>query len=88
MTKINPWVPVKAVSYNLSSPHIPASEPTREVVSPQRPNLILSSHIPNIEFDILICNRLNIESDGRNSRNILVQAQSVENGRLSRGIET
>lgn len=57
-------------------------------MSPQRPNLILSSHIPNIELDILVCNRLDIESDSRNGSDILVQAQSVQNRRLSRGIET
>ena len=33
-----------------------------EVVSPQRSDLILASHVPNSEADVLILHRLNIES--------------------------
>lgn len=36
---------------------------TGVVVSPQRTNLVLSSHIPDIEFDILVRDGFNIESD-------------------------
>ena len=54
---------------------------------PQRPDLILSSHIPNIKFDILIGDRLDVESDCRNSSDILVKLQFVENGRLAGGVE-
>lgn len=33
------------------------------VMSPQRTNLILSSYVPYIEFDILICDSLHVETD-------------------------
>ena len=31
---------------------------------PQRPNLILPSHVPDIELDILIGDGLDVEADG------------------------
>jgi hypothetical protein len=39
---------------------------TREVVSPERPNLILSTNIPNIETCVLVRDGLNVEADGGN----------------------
>jgi hypothetical protein len=35
-----------------------------EVMSPQRSDFVLSTHIPNGELDILVFNGLNIEADG------------------------
>lgn len=35
----------------------------REVMPPQRPYLVLSSHIPNVELDILVCDGLDVEAD-------------------------
>ena len=33
------------------------------VMSPQRTNFILSSYVPYIEFDVLICDSLHVETD-------------------------
>lgn len=57
-------------------------------MSPQRSNLILSSNIPNIELNVLVCNSLDVKSDGWDGGDVLVQAQSVEDCGLSGGIET
>lgn len=43
-------------------------------MSPQRSNLILSSNIPNIELNVLVCNSLDVETDGRDGGDILIQA--------------
>lgn len=39
---------------------------TREVVSPKRPDLILSTDIPNIETCVLVRDGLDVEADGGN----------------------
>lgn len=39
---------------------------TREVVSPKRPNLILSADIPNIETCVLVRDGLDVEADSGN----------------------
>ncbi len=57
-------------------------------MSPQRSNLVLSSDIPYVELDILVCDGLDIEADSWNSSNILVELEFVQNGRLSGSIET
>jgi hypothetical protein len=57
-------------------------------MSPQRSDLILSTHIPNIELDIFIRDGLHVESHRRNRRDILIQLQLVENRRLARSVET
>ena len=56
-------------------------------MSPQRPDLILSTNIPHIELHILVRDSLDVEPYCRNSRDVLVQLQLVENGCLSGGIE-
>ena len=33
------------------------------IVSPQWTNLVLTPNVPNVEFDILVCDRLHIEAD-------------------------
>ncbi len=45
---------------------------------PKRPDLILPSHIPNIELDVLISDSLDVEADGRNRSNVGVELQLVE----------
>lgn len=55
---------------------------------PQRPNLILSTHIPHIELDILVRDRLDVEAHRRDGGDVLVQLQFVEDGRLARGVES
>jgi hypothetical protein len=49
-------------------------------MSPQRPNLILSAHIPDIKLDILVCYSLHVEANSGNSGDILVKLQLVEDG--------
>ena len=33
------------------------------IVSPQWTDLVLASNVPNVELDILICDRLHVETD-------------------------
>lgn len=47
-------------------------------MSPQRPNLVLSAHIPDIEFDVLIRDRFNVEADCRDGGDVLVELEFVE----------
>ena len=37
---------------------------------PKRSNLILPSHIPDVELDVLVCDRLDVEADGRNGGDV------------------
>ena len=53
------------------------------VVSPQRSNLVLSSNIPHSETNILVLNSLDIETNGRNSRNDLTKLQFVQDSGLN-----
>jgi len=50
---------------------------TTKVMSPERSNLVLSSYVPNIELDVLVRDRLNVEAHGWNGSNILIQLQLV-----------
>lgn len=61
---------------------------TAEVMSPKRTNLVLTTDIPNVELDVLVCDGLNVETDGRNGRHILAELELIENGGLSSSIET
>lgn len=47
-----------------------------EVVSPKRPNLVLATHIPNCEADILVLHRLHIESFGGKTGDGLLAANT------------
>lgn len=52
----------------------------RVVVSPERPDLVLATDIPNIELDVLIGNALDVEADGGDGGHILVaEFQFIEN---------
>lgn len=55
---------------------------------PQRPDLVLTPHIPHIELDILVRHGLDIESHCRDRRNVLPELELIQNGGLARGIET
>jgi hypothetical protein len=50
---------------------------TREVMSPQRPDLVLSAHIPDVELDVFVGNGLDVEADGGDGGDILVQFELV-----------
>lgn len=45
---------------------------------PKRANLILPSHIPNVELDILIRDRLDVEADSRDSSDVGVELELVK----------
>lgn len=47
-------------------------------MSPQRSYLILSAYVPDVKFNILICDCLHVEPDGRDSCDVLVEFQFVE----------
>ena len=49
-------------------------------MSPQRPDLILPAHIPDIELDILVCYSLHVEANSGNGGDVLVEFQLVEDG--------
>lgn len=45
---------------------------------PKRSNLVLPSHIPNIELDIFVGDGLDIEADSRDGSDVGVELQLVE----------
>ena len=45
---------------------------------PKRPDLILPSHIPNIELDILIGDGLDVEADSRDGGDVGVELELVK----------
>lgn len=45
---------------------------------PQRPDLVLSSYIPDVELDIFVCDRLHVEADCRDSGDVLVELELVQ----------
>lgn len=51
-----------------------------EVVAPERTDLVLAAHIPDIELDILVGHGLDVEANGGDGRDVLVQLELVENG--------
>ena len=75
---MSPCVPVVPLSACLFLVNSQSGVLTREVMPPQRPDLILPSHIPHIEFDILVSDRLNIKAHSRNGRDVLIKLEFVE----------
>jgi hypothetical protein len=57
-------------------------------MSPKRPDLILSTHIPNIKLNILIRHRLDVKPHRGNRRNVLVQLQLIQYRCLPRSVES
>jgi hypothetical protein len=47
---------------------------------PQWTNLILTTDIPDIEFDVLVGHTLDVESDGGDGGHVLVEFQFIQNG--------
>lgn len=47
---------------------------------PQWTNLILTTDIPDIEFDVLVGYALDVESDGGDGCHVLVEFQFIQNG--------
>lgn len=56
-------------------------------MSPERPNLVLTADIPDIELGVLIRDRLDVEADSGDSGDVRIELEFVENGctmRISR----
>ena len=39
----------------------------------------MTAHVPDIEFHVFVSNSLNVEADGRNCGDVLIQLEFVEN---------
>jgi len=59
-----------------------------EVVSPERSDLVLSTHIPHGKLDVLVFHSFDIKADGRNGGDDFTQLELIQDGGLSGGIET
>ncbi len=46
---------------------------TGKVMPPKRPNLILPSHVPHVELDILVRDGLDVEADGGDGGDVGVE---------------
>jgi len=60
---------------------------SREVMPPKWSDLVLAADIPNVEFDVLVCYRFDVESDRRDCGDILIQLELVEDRGFPCGIE-
>ena len=47
---------------------------------PQWPNFVLPSYIPHVEFDVLVCDSLDVETYSRDGGDVGVEFELVENG--------
>lgn len=56
------------------------SQHTREVMPPQRADLVLAADVPDVELGILICDSLDVEADGGDGGDILVKLELVKDG--------
>lgn len=45
---------------------------------PERTDLVLSADVPDVEFDVLVGYGFDVEADGRNGGNILVELKFIE----------
>ena len=59
-----------------------------EVVAPERSDLVLTADVPNRERDVLVLDRLDVETDCGDCGDDLAELQFVEDGRLSGGIKS
>ena len=72
MTKMSPWVPVIIQFQLLILDRVVYRGLTRKVMSPQGPYLVLSAHVPDIELDILVCDRFDVETNSRYGGDVLI----------------
>lgn len=47
-------------------------------MSPKRPDLVLASDIPDVELGVLVCDGLDVEADGGDGGNVLVELELVQ----------
>lgn len=57
-------------------------------MSPQRTDLVLTADIPDVEFGVLVCDGLDVETDRGDRCHVLVQLEFVEDGYLARRVST
>ena len=57
-------------------------------MSPERSDLVLATHIPHSEADVLVLHSLNIEPNGGDGGHNLTQLQFVQNCSLTSCIQT
>jgi len=74
-------VPVRAVH------HEDEALGARVVMSPQRTDLVLTSNIPHIKFNILVSNRLDIEAHCGDGVDALAQLELVEDRGFARRVQ-
>lgn len=55
---------------------------------PQRPDLVLTTDVPDIKLDVLVGDGLDVEADGGDGGDVLAELELVEDGGLASGIET
>lgn len=52
---------------------------TAEVMSPEGSNLVLAANVPNIKFDVLVSDSLDVKANSGDSCNILTELELVKN---------
>jgi len=58
------------------------------VMTPQRTNLVLTSNVPNVEFDVFVVDCFYVESYCGNGVDMLAKFQLVQDGRFSGCVQT
>lgn len=74
-------VPVRAVN------HEDQALSPRVVVAPKRPDFVLASDVPDVEFDVFVGHGLDVEADGGDGVDGLAQLELVQDGGLARGVQ-
>ena len=57
-------------------------------MSPQGPDLVLTTHVPHCEADVLVLDCLHVEADGGDGGHNLTQLQFVQDGGLTSSIQS
>uniref|UniRef100_A0A6B0UME6 Putative secreted protein n=1 Tax=Ixodes ricinus TaxID=34613 RepID=A0A6B0UME6_IXORI len=60
----------------------------RVVVPPQGPYLVLSTHVPDVKFDVFVGDCFDVEAHSRNGGDRLAQLELVQNGRFAGCVKT
>ena len=47
-------------------------------MAPERADLVLSAHVPHVELDVFVCYCFDVEADGRDGGDVLVEFELVE----------
>ena len=49
-------------------------------MAPERADLVLSTNVPDVEFDVLVGHGFDVEANGRDGGDVLVELEFVEDG--------